>query len=94
MRDYELIFIVHPELDEAALTEVVTRVQGWITDGGGEVSKVDMWGKRKLAYLIRKQTEGHYVYMDVKMGNTVGPQLERNLGILEPIMRYSIIVKE
>ena len=49
MRAYELVFIVHPELDENAFTEVVERVQGWITEAGGEVEKVDLWGKKDLA---------------------------------------------
>jgi len=59
MREYELIFIVHPDLDDNAFKEVVEKVRGWITEGAGNVSKVDLWGKRRL--LIR--------YASKKMAN-------------------------
>lgn len=93
MRDYELVFIVHPDLDETAFTDVVNRVRSWITDVGGEVVKTDLWGKRKLAYQIRKQNEGQYVLMQAKMDPKTGAQLERNLRFLEPVLRFSLIVK-
>jgi small subunit ribosomal protein S6 len=93
MRDYELIFIVRPDLDENAFTEVVNRVKGWITDGGGQVDKIDLWGRRKLAYVIRKQTEGQYVFMETKMSPTFSAQLERNLRYLEPVLRFMVTVK-
>lgn len=94
MRDYELIFIVHPDLDETATTEVVNRVRIWITEVGGEIVKTDLWGKRKLAYPIRKQNEGQYVFMETQMAPKFGVQLERNLRFLEPIMRFSLVAKE
>jgi small subunit ribosomal protein S6 len=93
MREYELIFIVHPDLDESAFNDIVTRVSGWITDDDGEISKTDFWGKRQLAYPIRKQSEGQYVLMHVNMDPQFGVQLERNLRLLEPIMRFSLIAK-
>ncbi len=93
MRDYELIFIVHPDLDESAFNDIVARIQGWITGAGGEIVKVDLWGKRKLAYPIRKQTEGQYVLIESKMEPSENAELERNLGLLEPVMRYLIALK-
>lgn len=93
MREYELIFIVHPDLDETAFTEVVNRVTGWVTDGGGEVTKTEIWGKRRLAYPIRKQTEGQYALFQIKIAPKSGAALEHNLRFLEPILRYSIIAK-
>jgi small subunit ribosomal protein S6 len=93
MRDYELVFIVHPDLDENAFTEVVNRVQGWITDGGGQVEKIDLWGRRKLAYPIRKLTEGQYVLMQTKMNPASGVLLERNLRFLEPVLRFLVTAK-
>jgi len=91
MRQYELIFIVHPDLDDDALNEVIDRVSSWVSDEDGEITNTELWGKRKLAYPIRKQLEGFYVVMQTKMTMTADSQLERNLSILEPIMRYSII---
>jgi small subunit ribosomal protein S6 len=93
MREYELVFIVNPDLDENALNEAINRVKGWITDANGEVSKVDLWGKRKLAYAIRKQTEGYYVLMNIKMLPKVGITLERNLRFLEPVLRFLLVAK-
>jgi small subunit ribosomal protein S6 len=94
MRDYELVFIVHPDLDDNAYKEVVERVRGWITEAGGTVSKVDLWGKRKLAYIIRKQREGQYVLMKTQMPPAFSAQLERNLRFLEPVMRFLITAVE
>ena len=88
MREYELVFIVHPDLDDSALKDVVEKVKDWITEAGGEVSKVDLWGKRKLAYSIRKQKEGQYVLFRTQMDPAFGATLERNLRFLEPVMRF------
>jgi small subunit ribosomal protein S6 len=93
MREYELVFIANPELDENALNEVINKVKGWITDGKGEVSKVDVWGKRKLAYAIRKQTEGYYVLLNINMPPLVGTTLERNLRFMEPVLRFLLVAK-
>lgn len=88
MRDYELIYIIHPDLDETAVSEVVERVKSWINESGGIVSKVDIWGKRKLAYPIRKQKEGQYVLFRAQMDPSFGATLERNLRFLEPVLRF------
>lgn len=94
MRNYEVVFIVHPDLDENALNGVVDRVKGWITDAGGAIDKVDLWGRRRMAYEIRKQREGQYVLFQAKMEPSFGTELERNLRFLEPIMRYSILAMD
>jgi len=94
MRDYELVFVVHPDLDDSTLKEVVERVKGWITSAGGQVDNVDMWGKRKLAYPIRKQKEGQYVLLKTKMNPSFCSELERNLRLQEPVMRFLIAADE
>jgi small subunit ribosomal protein S6 len=91
VRQYELVFIVHPDLDDDALNEVIAQVSSWISDEDGEITNTELWGKRKLAYPIRKQLEGFYVVMQTEMTMTADSQLERNLTYLEPVMRYSII---
>lgn len=92
MREYELIYIVHPELDETAVKELTTKIQDWITDAGGSISKLDFWGKRRLAYPIRKQSEGQYVFMRVMMAPTFVTTLERNLRFTEPVIRFLLTV--
>lgn len=94
MRDYELVFIVHPDLDETAFKDTVEKVKGWITEAGGSVSKVDFWGKRRLAYPIRKQKEGQYVLIKTQMPPAFSATLERNLRFLEPVMRFLIASAE
>jgi small subunit ribosomal protein S6 len=93
MREYELTLVVQPDLDDTAFNDVVTKVSGWITENGGEIAKTDLWGKRKLAYPIRKQNEGIYVLMYISMAPTFGITLERNLRFLEPVMRFLIVAK-
>ncbi len=94
MREYELVFIVHPDLDDTALNDVIDKVSGWITESGGSVSKVDLWGKRKLAYSIRKQKDGQYVLFRALIEPTFGATLERNLRFLEPVMRFLLVSVE
>jgi small subunit ribosomal protein S6 len=94
MRKYEVVFIVNPDLDEAALTGLVDRVKAWITDAGGSVAKVDLWGKRRMAYLIRKQREGQYVLVEAEIAPSFTAELERNLRFLEPVMRFLITAVE
>lgn len=91
MRAYELVVIVHPDLDETALGEVVERIKGWVSVDGGNIDKVDMWGKRRLAYPIRKQLEGQYVFMQTSMPEKNLAVIERNLRFLEPVMRFLLI---
>jgi small subunit ribosomal protein S6 len=94
MREYELVFVVHPDLDDSAFKELTERVKGWITEAGGKVSKTDIWGKRKLAFPIRKQKEGQYVLMKTEMAPSFCSELERNLRFLEPVMRFIIAAEE
>jgi len=90
MRKYELVCIVQPELDEAAFMGAIERVQGWVTESGGSVDKVDIWGRRKMAYTIRKQREGQYVLLNVTLDPGSTGELERNIRFLEPVMRHML----
>lgn len=94
MRKYEVMLIVHPELDENALNELVEKVKGWIGDSGGTVEKIDHWGKRRLAYEIRKQREAHYVLLHAKITPAYTAELERNLRLTEMLLRYLVHVVE
>lgn len=90
MRDYEVVIILQPDLDETAVGEAIERVKSWITDAGGSIEKVDLWGKRRLAYRIRKQRDGIYVLIQAKMETSFTAELERNLQLLETVMRFMI----
>ena len=90
MRSYELIFIVHPELDEDDLAAVLERVTGLVERNSGKVSRVEPWGLRRLAYPIEKQWEGQYVLMELELEPQGMAGLERDLGLVEPLMRHLI----
>ena len=90
MRKYELVCIIQPELDETAFKGVVERVSGWVKDAGGSVDKVDVWGRRKLSYTIRKQKEGQYVLLNVTLDPKTTGELERNIRYLEPVLRHML----
>ncbi|RME07021.1 MAG: 30S ribosomal protein S6 [Anaerolineae bacterium] len=90
MREYELVFIVHPDLDDTATNDLVEKVKGWISEAGGSVNKVDPWGKRQLAYPIRKQNSGQYFLMHIQVAPSFVAELERNLRFQEQVMRFLI----
>jgi len=94
MRNYEVVLIVHPELDETAFKALIEKVNGWITTSGGTVTKTDVWGKRRMAYAIRKQREGQYVLINAEFAPAFTADLERNLRFLEPVIRFMITVVE
>lgn len=90
MREYEIVFIVHPDLEENAFNEVTEKVKGWVTEAGGSIIKADFWGKRRLAYAIRKQKEGQYMLLKVQLAPTSVAAIERNLRFQEPVLRFTI----
>ncbi len=91
MRDYELIYIVNPNVTEEQLPITLDKVNKFITDKGGAVDKVDQWGRRKLAYPIKKFTEGNYVSAKFKFAPKGASELENNLKLTEEIIRYLLI---
>jgi small subunit ribosomal protein S6 len=90
MRNYELVCIVQPELDETAFKGVIERVSNWVTEAGGTVDKVDVWGRRRLAYQIHKQREGQYVLLNVTLDPKSTSELERNIRYLETVLRHML----
>jgi len=92
MREYEVVVIFQSDLDENTINGLVERITGWINDSGGSVTQTDHWGKRRLAYTIRKQTEGYYILIHARMLPTFTAELERNLRFTEPVLRYLVTV--
>ena len=92
-RPYEIAFIVRIEsAGDDAINDQITQVQGWIeANGSGQVTKIDRWGRRKLAYEIDRQREGYYVIMEANVDPTGLPELERNLKLSSAILRYLVI---
>ena len=90
MRNYELVCIFQPELDETAFKGAVERVSNWVTEAGGNVDKLEVWGRRRLAYVIHKQTEGQYVLLNISLDPKAVSGLERNIRYLETVMRHML----
>jgi len=90
MRNYELVCILQPDLDENAFNGVIDRLKGWVSESGGSVDKVDIWGRRKLAYPIRKQRDGQYVLLNVSLNPFATTELERNLRFQEAVLRHML----
>lgn len=94
MRQYELAFIVRPDLDDEGVTEVVEKVSQHVKSIDGEVTSVDVWGRRALAYPIDNHRDGVYVLFQAKMSPSALSELERNLKLSEEIIRYLLIKVE
>jgi len=88
-RQYDLIFICRPDTPEADVDKLVATLEQTTTERGGRVEKVERWGTKKLAYRVRKQREGFYVYM--MLHGTQGEmikELERRLKVADPVIKY------
>jgi len=94
MNQYEVLYVITPELDEEANRSVQEKFAKIITDNGGEIAKTDVWGKRRLAYAIDYKTEGFYVLVDFSANPELPRELERNLRNDERVMRYMVTRKE
>ncbi len=92
MRKYELMCIIQPELDETALNGVLDKVKGWISEAGGNVDKAEVWGRRRMAYIINKHREGQYVLINMSMEPAATTELERHLRYQESILRHMLSV--
>lgn len=93
MRKYEMIFILHPSLDEEAVNATVDKFKGVIENAGGVVENVDLWGKRKLAYEIEKVNEGYYTLVNFSAEPQLPKELDRLFRINDSVIRH-IIVKD
>ncbi|HLL46586.1 MAG TPA: 30S ribosomal protein S6 [Longimicrobiaceae bacterium] len=95
MRDYEIVYIFHPSVEEDRVNEKLTRFHGLIAgDNGGEITAVDHWGRRQLAYAIEDQTSGYYVVTQFTTDGALLPEYERILTLDEELLRYLIVVNE
>ncbi len=90
MNKYELIYIIDTTVEEAARKELIEKFNGIIAANGGEVVKVEEWGKRRLAYPINFKNEGYYVLVQFTAAPEFPRELERNLQINENVMRYLV----
>jgi small subunit ribosomal protein S6 len=87
-REYETIFILRPDTNQDGIQVVNTRVRSVIDQMGGKLLKLDNWGKRKLAYEVKKQLKGIYLYWQFLGTSGMVEEIERNLRMLDTVIRY------
>jgi len=91
MRDYELVAIINPEVDEEGMSEIMDRVTQSINSRGGVVEETKKWGRRRLAYPIRKFMEADYVLTRFKLMPKSVKELEGEISTSEDILRYLVV---
>ncbi len=93
LRDYEILYIVRPDLDEDQLGKAVKSVDTLIVNLGGSSEKTDVWGRRRLAYEVDHLREGHYVLTDFQIEPARVPEMEATLKISDTVFRHLIVRK-
>lgn len=91
IRHYETTFILRPDIDEADRNAIVERIEKIITDGGGEIVRTEDWGRRKLAYEVKDETRGIYVYIRYVAPGDVNKELERVMRLLDNVIKFLTI---
>ena len=91
MRHYELMVILDPDLEERTVAPSLDKFLNVIRQGGGSVEKVDIWGRRRLAYDINKKSEGIYAVVAMTAEPALAQELDRQLGLNESVLRTKLI---
>ena len=88
---YETIFILDPDLEEALAQSAIEKAKGIITQGSGEILKVEDWGKRKLAYEVKKKPKGHYILIHFIGLPALLSELERNFRVMDAVIKFQSV---
>jgi small subunit ribosomal protein S6 len=89
-RDYELGFILSPEVNEEETRAILDRIEQIVTASDGQISKVTQWGRRRLAYPIQRHRDGYYIFTDMILTPETVAELERTLKVSEIVLRYVV----
>ncbi len=87
------MLILPPEADESVVGGAVDRITKLVSEGGGEVGKVDRWGRRRLAFEIARQSEGYYVVVEFKSDPSAIIELDRTLHFADEVLRFKVVVR-
>ena len=91
MRHYEIMIILNPDLEERSVTPSLEQYLGVVTQAGGSVEKIDIWGRRRLSFEIDKRWEGIYAVVDLTAEPATVKELDRQLNLSEVVMRTKVI---
>uniref|UniRef100_A0A7V4XRA6 Small ribosomal subunit protein bS6 n=1 Tax=Acidobacterium capsulatum TaxID=33075 RepID=A0A7V4XRA6_9BACT len=87
-RFYEVMFIVRPDLAEEEVDKIIASLEQTVTNGGGTIRSTEKMGRRKLAYLVRKFSEGNYILLTVDADGPLVAELERRLRVTEQVIKF------
>ncbi len=90
-RDYEVMFIVRPDMTDEDLDRLISTLESQIGTAGGTVKGVERMGKRRLAYLVRNFQDGMYILLTLEGGGQVIKELERRLRVTEPVIKFMTV---
>lgn len=88
MRRYEIMFIVDPSLPEEEIDQLNSEVENQITEAGGRVESIEKMGRRKLAYEVKRRTDGFYVLLTIAANGDIVKEVERRFRVLDQVLRY------
>ena len=91
MRNYELMVILDPDLEERTVAPSLDAYLNLVRQDGGSVEKVDVWGRRRFAYEVRKKTEGIYAVVELTAETATVKELDRQLGLNESVLRTKVL---
>ncbi|WP_129338415.1 30S ribosomal protein S6 [Cellulomonas endophytica] len=94
LRQYEIMIILDPEIEERTVAPSLDRYLNVVKTDGGTVDKVDIWGRRRLAYEIAKKAEGIYAVVDFTASPATAKELDRQLGLNEVVLRTKVLRAE
>ena len=94
MRHYEVMVILDPDLEERAVAPLIENFLSVVREGAGKVEKVDTWGRRRLAYEIKKKPEGIYSVIDLQAEPAVVKELDRQMNLNESVLRTKVLRPE
>ncbi len=88
MRNYEIMFIVNPNATDEEIDKINGQIEHVVTSGGGKIEKIEKMGKRRLAYEVDKQREGHYVLFVIGANGDIIKECERRLRVIDAVIKY------
>ena len=93
MREYEIMLILPSDAEDPVVDGLVERITGILSERRGAVSKVDKWGRRRLAYEIARQTEGYYLIVTFTAEPDAVLELDRVLSLADEVMRFKVVLR-
>ncbi len=94
LNEYETTYVARPDLTDEQMTRITQKIEGLVQSGGGTLLVAEDWGKRKLAYLIKKQLRGHYIYVNYCGPAPIVLEIERNLRLEDNLLRFLTVKLE